>query len=416
MEYWLPENIREIPYNYTSYSDREIVVRFLGEGAWDDLNVLRTQRRTGRSARMLFEILGDLWVVERNIYLKNDLLNNQKRRLKMRQRHYDRLSHITEGAADNPRAQKVAACTERMLEDFYIWFEKEPSRRKKARRAFARHTHPNNVHFDAYTLTHHATDGTDWRHHIPFCVITPDSAEELPGLIRATSKLELVVIPRGGGTGLCGGSVPLSNNAVMINVEKLDQISAVKTQDIGFKGDVETITAGAGAVTGKVMEASLPHVFATDPTSLWACTIGGNVASNAGGRHAVIWGTCLDNLLSWKMVTPDGNWLTVRRINHNMGKVHDEAEIQYRLTRADAESGKIMSEELLTLPGSTFRKQGLGKDVTRKAMGGLPGIQKEGTDGFISEATFILHRPFAYTRTVCCEFFGQELSEATKCK
>ena len=230
-----------------------------------------------------------------------------------------------------------------MFEDFYTWFEKEPARRKKARRAFAKYTHQNNVHFDAYTLTHHATDGTDWRHHSTFCVLTPDSAEELPGLIRATSELKLVVITRGGGTGLCGGSVPLSNNAVMINVEKLDQISTVKTQDIGHKGDVETITAGAGAVTGKVMEASLPHVFATDPTSLWACTIGGNVASNAGGRHAVIWGTCLDNLLSWKMVTPDGNWLNVQRINHNMGKVHDEAEVQYRLTRTDAESGKISS-------------------------------------------------------------------------
>ncbi len=414
MERCLPGNIREIPYNYTSYSDREIVFRFLGEGAWDDLNVLRAQRRTGQSARMLFEILGDLWVVERNIYLRNDLLNNQKRRQKMRQRHVNRLSRITAGAVDNPRAQKVAACTERMLDDFYLWFEKEPVRRKNARRAFARHTHPNNVHFDAYTLTHHATDATDWRHHAPFCVLTPDSAEELPGLIRAISKLELVVIPRGGGTGLCGGSVPLSNNAVMINVEKLDQISAVKMQNIGHRGDVETITAKAGAVTGKVMEASLPHVFATDPTSLWACTIGGNVASNAGGRHAVIWGTCLDNLLSWKMVTPDGNWLNVRRINHNMGKVHDEAEVLYRLIRTDAESGKIISEDLLTLPGSTFRKQGLGKDVTRKAMGGLPGIQKEGTDGFITEATFILHRPFDFTRTICCEFFGQELSEATK--
>ena len=75
MEMYLTENIREIPYNYTSYSDREIVIRFLGEEAWDDLNVLRTQRRTGRSARMLFEILGDLWVVERNVFLKNDLLD-----------------------------------------------------------------------------------------------------------------------------------------------------------------------------------------------------------------------------------------------------------------------------------------------------------------------------------------------------
>ncbi|MDQ7000966.1 MAG: DUF3683 domain-containing protein [Mariprofundus sp.] len=410
----MPENIREIPYNYTSYSDREIVIRFLGEAAWDDLNVLRTQRRTGRSARMLFEILGDLWMVERNIYLRNDLLHNQKRRQTMYRRHYDRLSRIEAGASDNPRAQKVAACTGHLLEKFYAWFEQEPSKRRKARKAFARYTHSNNVHFDAYTLTHHATDATDWRHHAPFCVLTPDSADELPGLIRAVADLGLVVIPRGGGTGLCGGSVPLSDNAVMINVEKLDAIGPVEIRNVGRKGEVATITAAAGAVTGKVMEASKPHVFATDPTSLWACTIGGNVASNAGGKHAVIWGTCVDNLLSWKMVTPDGNWLLVERINHNMAKVHDEETVRFRLTRTDAVSGKQISQEELAVAGSVFRKKGLGKDVTRKAMGGLPGVQKEGTDGFIVEATFVLHRAFNVTRSVCCEFFGQELSEATR--
>ncbi|HXH72578.1 MAG TPA: DUF3683 domain-containing protein [Mariprofundaceae bacterium] len=409
------ENIREIPYNYTSYSDREIVIRFLGESAWDDLNVLRTQRRTGRSARMLFEILGDVWVIERNVFLKHDLLKDKKRRQQMRKRHAERLARIMDGAADNPRAQKVAACTEHMLEGFYAWFDEEPKRRNRVRRAFARHTHPNNIHFDAFSLTHHATDATDWRHHHPFCVLTPDTAAEIPGLVRAAAELELVVIPRGGGTGLCGGSVPLSDNSVMINVEKFDAIGPVVMRDVGPKGEVATITAGAGAVTGKVMEASQPHVFATDPTSLWACTIGGNVASNAGGKHAVLWGTCVDNLLSWKMVTPDGNWLEVERLDHNMGKIHDEDQVRFRISRTSSASGEPLSEpEILELSGSIFRKEGLGKDVTRKALGGLPGVQKEGTDGFITEATFVLHRPFAFTRTVCCEFFGQQLVEATE--
>ena len=62
------QRLREIPYNYTSFSDREIVVRLLGEEMWSLLNSLRSERRTGRSARMLFEMLGDIWVVERNPY------------------------------------------------------------------------------------------------------------------------------------------------------------------------------------------------------------------------------------------------------------------------------------------------------------------------------------------------------------
>ena len=55
--------LREIPYNYTSFSDREIVQRLLGLRAWELLSQLRTERQTGRSARMLYEVLGDIWVV-----------------------------------------------------------------------------------------------------------------------------------------------------------------------------------------------------------------------------------------------------------------------------------------------------------------------------------------------------------------
>src|SRR3954464_6209203 len=72
--------LREIPYNYTSFSDREIVIRLLGPRAWEVLNRLREERRTGRSARMLYEVLGDIWVVQRNPYLQDDLLDNPGRR------------------------------------------------------------------------------------------------------------------------------------------------------------------------------------------------------------------------------------------------------------------------------------------------------------------------------------------------
>ena len=69
---------REIPYNYTSYSDREIVIRLLGKEAWNILETLRAQKgRTGRSARMLFEVLGDIWVIQRNPYLQEDMLDRK---------------------------------------------------------------------------------------------------------------------------------------------------------------------------------------------------------------------------------------------------------------------------------------------------------------------------------------------------
>src|SRR6186713_660841 len=86
--------LREIPYNYTSFSDREIVIRVLGSRAWEVLNQLRQERRTGRSARMLYEVLGDIWVVQRNPYLQDDLLDNPKRRQMLIDALHHRLAEV----------------------------------------------------------------------------------------------------------------------------------------------------------------------------------------------------------------------------------------------------------------------------------------------------------------------------------
>src|ERR1700689_2225508 len=86
--------LREIPYNYTSLADREIVIRLLGDSAWALLDELRGERRTGRSARMLYEVLGDIWVVERNPYLQDDLLDNPKRRRQLIEALHHRLHEV----------------------------------------------------------------------------------------------------------------------------------------------------------------------------------------------------------------------------------------------------------------------------------------------------------------------------------
>jgi len=153
--------------------------------------------------------------------------------------------------------------------------------------------------------------------------------------------------------------------------------------------------------------AAADRVFAVDPTSASASCIGGNVAMNAGGKKAVLWGTALDNLVSWKMVTPNADWIEVTRRDHNLGKIHDapSATFEIRHFEPDGKTPKG-SPDILTIPGSRFRKIGLGKDVTDKFLAGLPGIQKEGCDGLITSARFILHRLPAHGRTVCLEFFG----------
>ena len=176
----------------------------------------------------------------------------------------------------------------------------------------------------------------------------------------------------------------------------------------GVAEPVATVYSEAGVVTQRVADAAerAGYVFAVDPTSAEASCVGGNVAMNAGGKKAVLWGTALDNLASWKMVTPEAKWLEVTRLDHNLGKIHDVDVASFELNYFDASGKTLERTERLDIPGTVFRKEGLGKDVTDKFLAGLPGIQKEGCDGLITSARWVVHRMPAHVRTVCLEFFG----------
>ena len=402
--------LREIPYNYTSFSDREIVIRLLGEEAWEILNTLRVERKTGRSARMLFEVLGDIWVVSRNPYLQDDLLANIKRRKALVEALRHRLRAIEARRQDNEAVRQLLARTGRAVDAFETDFEHTARLRRKVLRKLLPHTRRDNIQFDGLSRVSHVTDATDWRVEYPFVVLNPDTEDEIAPLVRTCIELGLTLIPRGGGTGYTCGAVPLDKMSAVINTEKLDRHNGVEMLRLpGVAEAVPTIRCGAGVVTRRVMEAAedAGHVFAVDPTSADACCIGGNVAMNAGGKKAVLWGTALDNLASWRMVDPDGNWLEITRLDHNLGKIHDIETARFRVSRLGADGKTAQPEETLEIPGSHFRKTGLGKDVTDKFLSGLPGIQKEGCDGIITSARFILHTMPKHVRTVCLEFFGQ---------
>ncbi|HEY5790207.1 MAG TPA: DUF3683 domain-containing protein, partial [Gammaproteobacteria bacterium] len=407
--------IREIPYNYTSFSDREIVRRFLGAEAWTTIERLRGERRTGRSARMLFEVLGDLWVVTRNPFLQDDLLENARRRRQLVEAMDHRLDQVV-ARAGHAEALDLAHQARGAVRRFADGFEQLARQRARVLRRLARITRRDNVDCSGHARVAHVTDATDWRVELPLVVISPDTEAEVPALVQACIELGLTIIPRGGGTGYTGGAIPLFPDTAVLNLEKLDRLGAVERRVLpGLEREVATLRAGAGVVTRRVAEAAAAAgcVFAVDPTSQDASTIGGNVAMNAGGKKAVQYGTALDNLASWRMVTPDAQWLEVERVGHNLGRIHDQPEVTFRLTRYAADGvTPLGAPEELRLPGASLRKAGLGKDVTDKALGGLPGIQKEGCDGLITSAVFILHPQPAHIRTVCLEFYGRDLRRA----
>ncbi len=305
--------LREIPYNYTSFSDREIVWRILGKRGWELISELRQERRTGRSARMLYEILGDIWVVSRNPYLQDDLIANPRRcqqlvdallhRLKEIERRRDTPSSLPSVAsaqalqpAQDPRPELVRdrrvaeliSLATKAIKQFEFDLNEAQGLRKKVRRRLARVTDPQNIKFDGLSRVSHVTDATDWRVEYPFVVLTPDTELEMAALVKACVELELTIIPRGGGTGYTGGAVPLTPRSAVINTEKLEFIGAVtRLCPPGLDREVATLFTGAGVVTRRVAEAAEAKglVFAVDPTSADASCVGGNVAMNAGGKR-----------------------------------------------------------------------------------------------------------------------------------
>jgi FAD/FMN-containing dehydrogenase/Fe-S oxidoreductase len=407
--------LREIPYNYTSFSDREIVLRLLGSRAWELLNELRGERRTGRSARMLYEVLGDIWVVQRNPYLQDDLLDNPKRRSALVEALHHRLGEVQkrrrpqdDATRDQSVGQLLTAATS-AVDVFARSFEDMAALRQRTNKVLRKLTAKDNVKFDGLSRVSHVTDATDWRVEYPFVVLTPDTETEMAHLVRGCVELGLTIIPRGGGTGYTGGAIPLTWKSVVINTEKLEAMTEVEHVAIpGHAQPVATVWTEAGVVTQRVADAAerAGYVFAVDPTSAEASCVGGNIAMNAGGKKAVLWGTALDNLVSWRMVTPQAQWLEVTRTDHNLGKIHDAEVATFELRYFEADGKTPIRTEQLVIPGKSFRKEGLGKDVTDKFLSGLPGIQKEGCDGLITSGRWVVHRMPEHTRTVCLEFFG----------
>jgi FAD/FMN-containing dehydrogenase/Fe-S oxidoreductase len=407
--------LREIPYNYTSFSDREIVIRLLGQTAWELLNQLRQERRTGRSARMLYEVLGDIWVVERNPYLQDDLLDNPARRKLLVDALQHRLGEVQkrrtpdQDAARDALVGQLLTLAGEAVAQFNERFSRRAELRRKVQRVLGRLTAKDNIKFDGLSRVSHVTDATDWRVEYPFVVLTPDTETEMARLVKGCIELGLTIVPRGGGTGYTGGAIPLTWKSVVINTEKLEAMTEVEVIELpGIGHPVPTIWTEAGVVTQRVADAAerAGFVFAVDPTSAEASCVGGNIAMNAGGKKAVLWGTALDNLASWRMVTPDAEWLDVVRMDHNLGKIHDAEVATFELRYFRADGKTPIRTETLIIPGKSFRKEGLGKDVTDKFLSGLPGVQKEGCDGLITSARWVVHRMPEHTRTVCLEFFG----------
>lgn len=247
-----------------------------------------------------------------------------------------------------------------------------------------------------------ATDATDLRMELPLMVVEPANAEQVSELVKLANELKFALIPRGGASGLTGGSVPMRRRSVIVRTTRFTKMSPVDHENM-------SVTLDAGVITQAAIDAVAKEgfLFTVDPASKTASTIGGNVAENSGGPFAFEYGTTLDNLLSWRMVTPTGEIISIERKNHPRHKILPDEVAVFEVKDI---SGGVRS--VVELHGSEIRLPGLGKDVTNKALGGLPGMQKEGVDGIITEACFIIHPKPKFKRVMVLEFFGRSMHPA----
>lgn len=408
------KKFRDIPYNYTSADDELIVKHLFNDSTWNELETLRNKRVTGRSAKLLMRLMGDMFILRRNPFLYQELVNSPIRKSRFFSTAYNDLDTI-ETMAGNGGVIKITSQCRKYLKRLSKAISSHSKKRRRMKKELGDIIGEQNVFFDPFTLISHATDATDWRLYLPLAVLRPTQESQVAPLLKAVEKLGLKVVPRGAGTGLTGGAVPVAPNCVMINTEKLNRIHGINGQEFASEdGKPVTrpvITVESGVITQNAMEFAEKEglVFATDPTSSWACTIGGNIAENAGGKKAVMWGTAIDNLVSYKIAMPGGKLLTIRRNSHPLRKILPDDRVSFSVLD---DRGTLLRE--IHLSGTDIRKKGLGKDITNKSLNALPGIQKEGTDGIITSAEFILYEEYECKTTFCLEFFGKDMEEASK--
>lgn len=140
----------------------------------------------------------------------------------------------------------------------------------------------------------------------PLAVVFPGDRSELTEVVRVLYRQRTPFVPRGAGTGLAGGAV--ANGAVLVSTARLSRILSVDP-------DERIAVVEPGVVTADVSTAAAPYGlrYLPDPGSATACTIGGNVAQNAGGPHCLRHGVTSDHILRVEVVLPDSSVVTLGR-------------------------------------------------------------------------------------------------------
>ena len=197
---------------------------------------------------------------------------------------------------------KAAAEQNRLLEEPRIL---DADQRRALIRALGKVLPPASLLHEAEDLRPYECDGLSAYRRVPLAVALPAHIDQVREVLRICSAHQVPVIARGAGTGLSGGALPLANG-VLLGMARFNRIL-----DIDVRNRSARVQPGVRNLA--ISEAAAPHglYYAPDPSSQIACSIGGNVAENSGGVHCLKYGLTVHNVLEVKMLTMDGELLTL---------------------------------------------------------------------------------------------------------
>ncbi|MDR0137582.1 FAD-linked oxidase C-terminal domain-containing protein [Metabacillus idriensis] len=164
---------------------------------------------------------------------------------------------------------------------------------------------PSNILYHKEDLIAYDCDGFTIHKHLPKAVVFPKNTEEVAALVKYCSENQLPFLARGAGTGLSGGAIPI-NGEVIISLVKMKKLISVDLEN-------RRAVVEPGFVNLKLTNsiADKGYYYAPDPSSQYCCTIGGNVAENAGGAHCLKYGVTTNHILGLEVVLPNGEIIEI---------------------------------------------------------------------------------------------------------
>ncbi len=161
------------------------------------------------------------------------------------------------------------------------------------------------VLFDLEDLRPYECDALSAYRQLPLAVVIPESLEQVRTTLTTCAEHQVPVVARGSGTGLSGGALPL-RNGIILSMAKFKRIIEIDAPN-------RVARVQPGVTNLAISKAAEPYnlYYAPDPSSQIACSIGGNVAENAGGVHCLKYGLTTHNIQALELLTIDGEWLSL---------------------------------------------------------------------------------------------------------